>query len=547
MEGGNFFVTESRVIVSGLRPARAAALSILSRTKSNLCLNTADYYSGTTVMHELRASIEDFLQGARQPVLQEAGEELLALTGENLALSEQNGVVLLQAWDERRNLSRRVSGIETRSRSKLVLQVERFGKKHGALSLLDLARTDRQAVGLRADRQEFREVFRRLLRREFPAWTIEILSTEPDLERSLSPAYPRALLREGKAGLAAMAAPPGSDVDGVLSFALVWLDLLRQTETDLTLAGVVLFLPEGGEKNTCLRLRFLDSRLASYTALAYSVEGYTRVLDLRDYGNVDTKVEPCRRNSAHFPDALAQALTQLPGVEAVPGCDGSLSFRVRGLEFARRSTGEWRAGRKGTNPKELLALAAELTRVRSPDARLRDHPLYLKNPESWLESQVRAQLPEVDATLSGDPLYGQVPAFAAGNRGVIDLLAADSGGRLAVLELKASEDIHLPLQALDYWIRVKWHLDRGDFARHGYFPGVQIRTEAPRLLLVAPALEFHPTNERVLRFFDRQVEVARLGLGVEWQKQVKVVHRVQSHVSQSFQRHQKGHHQSQPE
>jgi hypothetical protein len=29
-------------------------------------------------------------------------------------------------------------------------------------------------------------------------------------------------------------------------------------------------------------------------------------------------------------------------------------------------------------------------------------------------------------------------------------------GRLAVLELKAGEDIHLILQAVDYWLRVRW-------------------------------------------------------------------------------------------
>jgi hypothetical protein len=51
----------------------------------------------------------------------------------------------------------------------------------------------------------------------------------------------------------------------------------------------------------------------------------------------------------------------------------------------------------------------------------------------------------------------------------------DYSGRLAVLELKASQDIHLPLQALDYWIRVKWHLDRDEFSSHGYFPGVILR------------------------------------------------------------------------
>jgi len=70
----------------------------------------------------------------------------------------------------------------------------------------------------------------------------------------------------------------------------------------------------------------------------------------------------------------------------------------------------------------------------------------------------------------------------------MDLLACDRRGRLAVIEIKAAADLQLPLQALDYWLRVKWHLDRGEFASKGYFPGVELRPDPPRLLLIAPAL-----------------------------------------------------------
>jgi hypothetical protein len=73
---------------------------------------------------------------------------------------------------------------------------------------------------------------------------------------------------------------------------------------------------------------------------------------------------------------------------------------------------------------------------------------------------------------------------------VIDLLAVDRSGRLAVVELKASADLHLPMQALDYWIRVKWHLDRGEFSGDGHFSGVALRDEAPRLLLASPHWSF---------------------------------------------------------
>lgn len=132
----------------------------------------------------------------------------------------------------------------------------------------------------------------------------------------------------------------------------------------------------------------------------------------------------------------------------------------------------------------------------------------------------------MDASLLPEPVYDQVPAFAGGERGILDLLAIDRAGRLAVLELKASADPHLPLQALDYWIRVKWHLDRGEFAAGGYFPGMEVRPEAPRLLLVAPSLEFHPTTEALLGYFSPSIEVERIGLAVEWRQGLHVMFRL---------------------
>jgi len=94
-----------------------------------------------------------------------------------------------------------------------------------------------------------------------------------------------------------------------------------------------------------------------------------------------------------------------------------------------------------------------------------------------------------------------------------------------VIEIKVDQDIHLPVQALDYWMRVKWHLDRGEFAGKGYFPGVALRPDAPRLLLVAPALDWHPTNEALLRYFRPDVDAERLGVGIEWKRDLKVMFR----------------------
>ena len=212
--------------------------------------------------------------------------------------------------------------------------------------------------------------------------------------------------------------------------------------------------------------------------------------------------------------------------------DGRSSLRVRGIEFAELRDGELLFGLGEKRPPqehptaEIERLAAELDRARSPDAADCQHPLYRQFPEAWLESQARAEIETLDASLRPTPIYGQVPAFAAGERGIMDLLAVDRAGRLAVVELKTSADPHLPLQALDYWIRVKWHLDRGEFPACGYFPGVPLRPEPPQLLLVSPSLDFHPTTETILGFLAPHIDVVRIGLAVEWRKGLQVMFRL---------------------
>lgn len=218
---------------------------------------------------------------------------------------------------------------------------------------------------------------------------------------------------------------------------------------------------------------------------------------------------------------------------------------MRGLEFARTLGGELFLGidrrRKidPANAHKAQKLIGELSRLRDADAEDRQNPLYLRNPEAWLESQVRNHIEEIDACLRPQPIYGQVPAFAAVDRGVLDLLAVDDRGRLAVVELKASQDIHLPLQALDYWMRVQWFVERGEFPRRGYFPDIELTKEPPRLLLVSPALEFHPTSGRILHYFSPLVPVERVGVGLQWRKELKVVWRSSScYVLPSPSKHQ---------
>jgi hypothetical protein len=52
----------------------------------------------------------------------------------------------------------------------------------------------------------------------------------------------------------------------------------------------------------------------------------------------------------------------------------------------------------------------------------------------------------LDERLDSACLYSLVPAFSASDRAMIDVLTITRDGRLAVVEPKADEDTHLPLQ-----------------------------------------------------------------------------------------------------
>jgi hypothetical protein len=484
----------------------------------------------TTDLAQIRAQIEEFLRGARQPALLEPGEELLPLSGENHTLEMRGSRLTLQAWDRTRNWSRRLTAITGRSDARLSMTVERFARRAGQMFLLDLGRRSGAELSKRTGRLVFRERFRLFLRRQFPEWTPAEVSAEADLEHSLSPAFPRAYLKHGQHGWAAIACPPEGDASAVLTFGLIWLAYLRARERRVALEGLAVYLPVGRERTAALRTLCLDARSARFELFTYTGQDDLVRADPHDYGNLDTRLEPCRRPAPNVAEPWRQ-IGALPGVERIPKHDGRTSLRVRGVEFAELNgselffgLGERRPAREHHAP-EIAGLAGELDRARQAGADTA-HPLYRQYPEAWLESQARAQIETLDATLCREPIYGQVPAFVAGERGILDLLAVDRSGRLTVVELKASADPHLPLQALDYWVRVKWHLDRGGFSVNGYFPGIELRTDAPRLLLVSPSLEYHPTTETILSFFAPDIEVERVGLAVEWRRELHVMFRL---------------------
>jgi len=147
------------------------------------------------------------------------------------------------------------------------------------------------------------------------------------------------------------------------------------------------------------------------------------------------------------------------------------------------------------------------------------------HPERWLESLVVKNVNALDQRLDEKWSYSQVPAFSASDRAMIDVLTITRERRLAVVELKADEDIHLPLQGIDYWSRVTWHHARGEFQKFGYFAGQELSSQTPLLMMVAPALHVHPATDTLLRYISPEIEWTLLGIDERWRKELKVVFR----------------------
>ena len=132
--------------------------------------------------------------------------------------------------------------------------MERFPKTQGELQIADLAAPLGREWERKGSRAAFRERFSLMLAREFPDWRLEEISSEPNLEESLSPSYVRALLRKGSAGMAVLGAPPEcGDFAGVVPFGVIWLDYLRRREKGLTVGCLLLFCPIRQEREVAAR------------------------------------------------------------------------------------------------------------------------------------------------------------------------------------------------------------------------------------------------------------------------------------------------------
>jgi len=513
---------------------------------------------------QIAAALEAFLAEHTRAVVLEDGKVLFDMRESKYRLATEHGRCTLHLWSEERNLVRRVSATTMRN-GVLRLSTHRFGQTKPQ-TLEVVADRDRRTPSTReATRVKYLRVLERVLLRTFPEFKADAFRTAMDLEKSFGPAYARGSLVQGPNAWAVIAVndeETQATVDGILTLGILWLKHCRESGDGRRLyQGLKLIVPRGMATLTLSRMAWLNESAAQWEL--WELDQRTEEMEQRDaadHGNLTTRLMHAPNVQAaqeRFSESTARVMALVPEtmrdvVEQRLRSGTEMAFLLHGLEFARVRMGyagnsfnsaqeiTFGAGANETpltaeNQSELRELVSRLFARRIAGGDKRD-PLYRLQPERWLESVLRRDVEPIDAHLKVNHVYTQVPAFAAADRGMLDLLGVTDDGRLAVIELKADEDLHLGLQGLDYWVRVRWHhlqnadnvTGLGEFQRHGYFGGLRLSPEAPRLYLVAPALRIHPATELVLRYFSPRVEWALVALGERWRDKVKVVWRKRS-------------------
>jgi hypothetical protein len=518
---------------------------------------------GGPTPEQLAQQLQTFFSDQPAAVLLENGRILFDLRLATATVATEHGHCVLHVWSEERNCIRHVIDITVR-KTGLRLHVLRMGQSKP--QTLELQPQQRRLPSQRdSTRTRFIPLLERLLPRYFPDFQVEGLRTAMDLERSFGPSYARGTLVRGNSAWALIAInseESQSLIDGILTLGVLWLHHCREHSGGRRLyEGLRVILPRGRAAVTAARMAWMSARAAKWEL--YELDEKTEELYQREYsdqGNCESRLVHAPNITAaqeRFKSAIQRVQALLPAhavaeMEIAFRSGSEVGLLWNGLEFARVRTSA--SDNNFTRSEEILfgsganaslltdesalklrEMVGELIARRRTSGDKRD-TLYRQQPERWLESMLRRSLDSVDAMIEPQPVYAQVPAFSAADRAVLDLLAVRRDGRLVVVEIKADEDLHLALQSLDYWVRVRQHhrpiannagsaTSQSDLERFGYFPGKQLRGDAPLLYLIAPALRIHPVTEVVLRYVSPEVDWTLIALDERWREKIRVVFR----------------------
>ena len=493
---------------------------------------------------------------------------LVALERGSYEFNVEWGKLIFAWWDDERSQSWNVTDYEIGAVELRLRAVRGLGRETAVFTLRDPARQRMRqqldALPTAQRRSNYAAALTNLITGQIVSARVLRVNVRGGRASSSAGPYARLVLNVGGEVVLALGVDAGeaqAEIDSVVTAGLTWLAGFNQRRTGKQQAQQLWFcVPRGRSQTVVERLTFIDVTHLVARAACFEVdEDCEELIAVRpatqgELLNAHPRELRWPREMAvagRWRERILNLAPDLIEARELVNRDAE-SYAIHGLEFARAS-GHERArvsfgvmnsepenqrrlmGAHGkhrehhlptilteANFSELEGLVREIARHRCANPDDRRHPFYRLRAEAWLESLLRRNISALDLTLDERFVYSQIPTWRADERSVIDLLTVNHEGRLVVIEIKAAEDPDLPLQGLDYWLRVEQARGRGEFEQRGLFPGLTLDAEPPLLYLAAPRLRFHRTFSTVAHCLAPQVEAYRLGLNADWRGGVRL-------------------------
>jgi hypothetical protein len=484
------------------------------------------------------------------------GDEVTAvLDRHNCELSVEWGKLIFAWWNEEQTQSWRVLSYEI-DQAEVRLRVSRgMGRETTVLTLRDpvkwRAAQESENLGLDQRRKLFGELLAKLLTASFNGARVQRSTTGAYRAHSVPGKFARLTLQLNQEKVFVIGvnkAESSVEIDSIVAAGLIWLANFNDGRTSKQRVKRLWFcLPRGCAQTAIERLTLIDLSHLDAFFECFEVDEENETLIALRPATQDELLNDHPRE-LRWPTGRAFSLQWRERILALapmqietrhrPGLEGE-SLSINGLEFARVMTEETpvRFGVAGihrenspaaltslneSNFSELERLIREIIKYRCGDSPDRRHPYYRLRGEAWLESLIRRDILTLDTTLDQRFVYSQIPTWRGDERSVIDLLTINHEGRLVVIEVKAVEDPQLPLQGLDYWLRIEQARLRREFEKRGMFIGAVVSDQSPLLYLVAPRLRFHRTFATVARCLSPQIEAYQIGVNANWREGIHV-------------------------
>src|SRR6266404_6182426 len=528
--------------------------------------------SDSTTVEDAKRSINELLAMHSEWFLAQDGGAPLAVDFADLDFSIAHQRLIFSSWTESGFRSWRITAWNWTGEKLVLAASRRMGAEQGTLEMVPRASARAIVAGIAAARQARCLRLAQIASEAVSHAKVESAALSPGMRRDQPGRFARIVLRRPHERIALTATVANSDarnVDSLFSSALLWFNRLqsrpKRPYVEKLLIVVEREILEATRQRHVLLRESLRQRIELFEIRgsspspgppagqpgwggavregSISEEPWQQLEPVRPWERKNLWRQRLRQFPAVAEHEAIERVKQLialrpQAIDVISSRHGQ-TLRYHGLPFARVRRvmdrdriwfgieGSRRRLLDDYHEQDWVKLFRDLEDHRNGDCRDKSHWFYRAAGEAWLESILRRDISKLDPGLIVAPLHAQFRTSHGGPTGArpIDLLALRRDGRLAVIELKVSEDREHVFQGVDYWRRVEAHRRRGHISSAKLFGDREISDESPLVYLVAPTLRFHPSFATLANTIAPDIEIYRFDINEDWRRGVRVVRR----------------------